>query len=63
MKPELCDLTAKGTITDANGDEITGTELIQRCCDQKVKLLWVASDNSPDGYIKGFAALASALTL
>lgn len=24
------------------------------CCDSDVKLLWVASDNKPEGYIKGF---------
>jgi hypothetical protein len=41
----LCDVTANGTITDANGEEITGTELIQRCCDVDVKLLWSGSDN------------------
>jgi hypothetical protein len=52
----LCDVTEQGTITDANGNEITGTQLIQNCCDQNVKLLWAASDNSPDFYIKGFGA-------
>src|SRR4030095_2897933 len=30
------------------------TELIRRCCDHYVKLLWSASDNPPDRYIKGF---------
>src|SRR5260370_40822689 len=29
----LCDVTANGTIADADGEEITGTELIQHCCD------------------------------
>jgi hypothetical protein len=59
----LCDVTANGTITDASGKEITGTELIQRCCDQKVKLLWCGSDNLPDRYIKGFGARGKRLNL
>src|ERR1035441_1388010 len=28
----LCDVTANGTIADADGEEITGTELIHRLC-------------------------------
>jgi hypothetical protein len=59
----LCDVTANGTITDASGEEITGTELIQRCCDQNVKLLWSASDNPPERYIKGFGARGKRLNL
>src|ERR1700740_372531 len=39
----MCDVTLHGTIMDASGDEISGTELVRRCCDQNVKLLWVAS--------------------
>jgi hypothetical protein len=59
----LCDLTASGTIMDANSGEITGTELIQKCCDQNVKLLWIASDNPPERYIKGFGARGKRLNL
>src|SRR5579862_6245377 len=59
----LCDVTAKGTIADASGKEITGTELIQRCCDQSVKLLWLGSDNLPERYIKGFGARGKRLNL
>src|ERR1700685_3412059 len=33
-----------------------GAELIEKCCNSDVKLLWIASDNKPDGYIKGFKA-------
>ena len=51
----IADVTENGTIQDASGHEITGTELIQRCCDQDVKL-WSASDNPPEWYIKGFGA-------
>jgi hypothetical protein len=59
----LCDVSAKGAITDANSNEITGTQLIQHCCDQNVKLLWAASDNPPDLYIKGFGARGKRLNL
>jgi hypothetical protein len=59
----LCDVTPHGTITDADGEEITGTELIQRCCDQNVKLLWSGSDNPPERYINGFGARGKRLNL
>jgi hypothetical protein len=41
-------------IADSAGNEITGTELIQRCGDADVKLFWLASDNKADGYTKNF---------
>jgi hypothetical protein len=59
----LCNVSAKGAITDANGNEITGTQLIQHCSEQNVKLLWAASDNPPDLYIKGFGARGKRLNL
>jgi hypothetical protein len=59
----LCDVSPSGTITDADGEEITGTELIQRCCDQNVKLLWIGSDNPPERYLKGFVARGKRLNL
>jgi len=59
----ICDVTENGTICDTTGHEITGTELIQRCCDQDVKLLWVAGDNPPERYIKGFGARGKRLNL
>lgn len=59
----LADVTEAGSIRDASGHEITGTELIQRCCDHNVKLLWAASDNPPERYIKGFGARGKPLNL
>jgi hypothetical protein len=59
----LCDVSPSCTIMDASGKEITGTELIQRCCDENVKLLWIATDNSPERYIKGFGARGKRLNL
>lgn len=59
----LCDVTTNGTITDTNGEEITGTALIQRCCDQNVKLLWSGGENPAERYIKGFGARGKRLNL
>jgi hypothetical protein len=59
----ICDVTEKGTIMGTSGDEITGTELIQRCCDQNVSLLWSASDNPAERYIKGFGARGKRINL
>ncbi len=59
----IADVTEAGKIRDASGQEITGTELIQRCCDQNVKLLWIGSDNSSERYIKGFGARGKRLNL
>jgi len=59
----LSDVTESGTIKDNSGHEITGTELIQHCCDQNVTLLWAASDNPPERYIKGFGARGKRLNL
>ena len=59
----IADVTEAGTIRDARGNEVTGTELIQRCCDHDVKLLWAASDNPPERYIKGFGARGKRLNL
>ena len=59
----LSDVTESGTIKDNSGREITGTALIQHCCDRNVKLLWAASDNQPERYIKGFGARGKRLNL
>jgi hypothetical protein len=44
--------------TDVNGllagPNVQGTELIARCFAAGVKLLWIAGDNDPQGYIRGF---------
>jgi hypothetical protein len=56
-------ISGDGTIKDDNDMEITGTEIIQRCCDHDVKLLWSASDNPAEGYIRGFRAKGKRLNL
>lgn len=57
----FCDASPEGIA--AGGATITGTSLIQMCCDSGVKLLWIASENKPDAYIKGFKAGGKPLNL
>ena len=42
---------------------IAGTELIERSTNWGTKLLWIASDNDPDGYIKNFKPNGNKLNL
>jgi hypothetical protein len=50
----FCDVSTSGTVVDGRGNTITGTSLIEKCADSDVKLLWIANENEPEGYIKGF---------
>jgi hypothetical protein len=59
----FCDVTSHGNITDVQGRETAATSLIQSCSDSDVKLLWLASENKPEGYIKGFKAAQKPLNL
>jgi hypothetical protein len=52
----FCDVSPDGSIVDGRGIRTAGAILVQTCCDADVKLLWVASENKPEGYIKGFKA-------
>ncbi len=54
----FCDVSPSGKILDGCGNEITGTALIQNCSNSEVKLLWLASGNGPEGYIKNFKPAA-----
>jgi hypothetical protein len=59
----FCDVSEEGNINDQSGRQISGTALVQTCCDSGVKLLWVASANRPNGYIKGFKVQGKPLNL
>lgn len=52
-----------GIIMNAEGDPLSGASLIQTCCDSGVKLLWVASDNKIDAYIKCFKTSGKSINL
>jgi len=59
----FCDVSPDGTITDNHRARVVGTTLIQSCCNSDVKLLWVASENKAEEYIKGFKAAGKRLNL
>jgi hypothetical protein len=59
----FCDALPDGNITDSRGAKIAGTSLIQSCCNSDVKLLWVASENKREAYIRGFKAAGKRLNL
>lgn len=61
--PLFADVTLGGKIFDNEGHEIPATQLIQCCSESDVKLLWLASPNKPEGYIKGFKAAGTRLNL
>lgn len=59
----FCPLASGGLLIDSHGKTLTGSELIQRCCEGNVKLLWVANENRPEDYVKGFRAKGKRLNL
>ncbi len=60
----FCDVLPNGTIRgDGNDDEVTGTAVLEECCKSNVKLLWLASDNDADLYIRGFNARGKRINL
>jgi hypothetical protein len=59
----FCDVTQDGSIADSRGHKTPAMLLMQACADSDVKLLWVASENKPDGYIKGFKSSGKPLNL
>lgn len=59
----LCDTSTAGVITDQTGFSSTGTQLIEKCANCDVKLLWIASDNPAGAYGSGFRASGKRLNL
>jgi hypothetical protein len=59
----FCDVMLGGNIAVGEGREMSATRLIQKCSESDVKLLWLASENKPEGYIKGFNLASKALNL
>jgi len=59
----LCDVSSNRIISAARGNTITGTLLIEKCCSADVKLLWIASENGAESYIKGFKAAGKRINL
>lgn len=59
----LCDVNAAGAIADSTGASISGTDLIKKCSEANVKLLWIAANNAPEAYTKGFNARGQKINL
>ena len=56
----LASVSPEGYIGES---QITGTQLIQRSANLGTKLLWLATDNDPAGYIKNFKPNGNKLNL
>ncbi len=56
----FCNLTPDGLISRS---QVSGTEVIEKCCSLDVKLLWIANDNDPKAYIAGFKARGKRINL
>ena len=50
----FCQVNPDGNIADAKGNVMAATRLIQKCSASGIKLLWLAGENKPEGYTKGF---------
>jgi len=59
----FCDVSPSGMVLDGRGNTISGTSLIEKCADSDVKLLWIANENTSEGYIKGFKLAGKRINL
>ena len=59
----FCDVSSDGNIMDGRGNATTATDLLQCCSESDAKLVWLASENKPEGYIQGFKAAGDPLNL
>lgn len=59
----FCDVSSDGNIMDGRGNVTTATGLLQCCSDSDAKLVWLASENKPEGYIQGFKTAGKPLNL
>ena len=48
------EVSEAGMMHDTVGHSISGTSLVEKCCDSNVRLLWIASNNAAQAYIQGF---------
>ncbi len=56
-------LAPGGLLMDTGGMTLIGSELIERCCERDVKLLWIANENKAEDYVKGFRVAGKPLNL
>ena len=56
-------LSPTGLVADGQSTTLSGTDLIGKCCESEVKLLWIANENEARDYVKGFNAAGKPLNL
>jgi hypothetical protein len=59
----FCDVSSDGSIMDGRGNVTAATGLLQCCSESDAKLVWLASENKPEGYIQGFKTAGKPLNL
>lgn len=59
----FAEVSAVGMIQDTAGHSISGTSLVERCCDWNVRLLWIANNNAAQAYIQGFKSAGKPINL
>jgi hypothetical protein len=59
----LVQLSPGGLLSRLGDSPVFGSDLIQVCCEQGVKLLWIAYQNNSDDYVSGFKAAGKSLNL
>jgi hypothetical protein len=59
----LSAMVAPGGWLSGGDSLVQGTDLIARCSEHQVKLLWIASENRSEHYISGFRAAGKRLNL
>lgn len=59
----FAEVSAAGMIQDGAGHSISGTSLVERCCDSNVRLLWIANNNASQAYIQGFKSAGKPINL
>jgi hypothetical protein len=59
----FAEVSAVGMIHDTASHSISGTSLIERCCDLNVRLLWIANNNAAQAYIQGFKSVGKPINL
>ena len=56
-------LSSGGLLSDTSDATLLGTELIGKCCERDIKLLWIANENKTDDYVRGFKMTGKSLNL
>jgi hypothetical protein len=56
-------LSPSGLLDEARDLILPGSELLMKCCERDVKLLWIASENNPKDYVTSFNVTGKSLNV